>query len=109
MTKISFHHNSNGEIIRVEARGHSGDAPEGESIVCAGISTVFEILLAGAEDFPEKAISFIEKNEEAWKKIHIKPEHLNWKQWIEYTRMLEAARNVLEKMADNYPQFCSIK
>ncbi|MGM0380373.1 MAG: ribosomal-processing cysteine protease Prp [bacterium] len=109
MTEIYFHRsNSSGEIIGISARGHSGDASEGESIVCAGISTVFELLLAGAKNLPAPAVKFEQDNTRASQQLMVEPEKLEKQQWSCYRNMLRAASEVLEKIAENHPEFCSI-
>lgn len=35
------------ETIRLDVRGHSGQAPKGEDIVCAGVSALVETLAMG--------------------------------------------------------------
>jgi len=108
MTEISFHHNSEKKLTGISARGHSGDGPEGESIVCAAISTVFEILLAGAEDLPATAVCFKENKEKAERKFAVRPDKLTAGQWEQYSRILRAARKVLKQTAEKYPRHCSI-
>lgn len=42
---------TDGKSIELEVRGHAGYAPKGEDIVCAGISTLVQTMLACLDDY----------------------------------------------------------
>ncbi|HOG01226.1 MAG: hypothetical protein BWY35_01575 [Firmicutes bacterium ADurb.Bin248] len=50
MTQVTFFR-SGGRMAGFEARGHTGCAPEGEDIVCAGISALTQTALAGIREY----------------------------------------------------------
>ena len=108
MTEISFQYSSEGVLVGISARGHAEDAPRGESVVCAGISTVFELLLAGAKDLPARAVSFREDQQSAEREFAVDPEGLSESSWQQFSLLLQSARRVLEDMAENHPRHCSI-
>lgn len=47
MITIKIFRAPNNRIVRFEVRGHAGFAPEGEDIVCAGVSMVAQTALLG--------------------------------------------------------------
>lgn len=47
MTKINILRNAQNSIVEVEVREHTGYAPEGTDIVCAGISALTQSALLG--------------------------------------------------------------
>ena len=49
MITIDLYRNHKGKITGFTSRGHAGDAPAGESVVCAWVSAVTQMALVGLE------------------------------------------------------------
>ncbi len=49
MITVDLYRNHKGEITGFRSRGHAGDAPAGESVVCAWVSAATQMALAGLE------------------------------------------------------------
>lgn len=51
---------SHDQITKVQAKGHSGYAPAGEDIVCAGVSALLQALKLGLEELAGHELGSIE-------------------------------------------------
>ena len=49
MITIDLYRNHKGEITGFRSQGHAGDAPAGESILCAWVSAATQMALVGLE------------------------------------------------------------
>ena len=97
MTEIRY----NGEELRMSVRGHSGYAPVGRDIVCAGVSAVCMVLdraLTGSAEY--KAESKYEKASAGYEVSCAPSEKM-----AESCRgIMEAAAWSLERIAAAYPK-----
>lgn len=50
-----------GQIIKVQAKGHSGYGPAGKDIICAGVSALLQALKIGLEDLAGHQLGSIEE------------------------------------------------
>ena len=50
MTTITIKRNEKRQIVRFTVEGHTGSAPRGEDIVCAGLSSVTWAVMNGLEE-----------------------------------------------------------
>ncbi len=108
MIQITVYESGAGEVVGIKARGHAGDSPRGESIVCASISTIFEMLFSSGKDFPQEVFEYIRKPRKPEWKLVVDPERLSEQQWSGYQKILEAAREVIQKITENHSEHCEI-
>lgn len=106
MTEISLHLNEDGEIVGFSGEGHTEGQPRGEDVVCAAITTVFEMLSRGAQDLPSSAVEWEHKPSRPYWRLIVEPEELPPRHWREYQRMLTAAGLVLRNIANEHPDRC---
>ncbi|MGQ9630917.1 MAG: ribosomal-processing cysteine protease Prp [bacterium] len=50
MIKIAVRRDEGGHIVALKATGHSGFAPRGSDIVCAGVSSILQTAILGLQD-----------------------------------------------------------
>ncbi len=109
MTEITVHRNAQQDICGFTIRGHSKSAPRGEDIVCASISTLFEVLLSAARGLPAEAIEYTSKSEKALRSLKVNPEKLQKQNWEVFSGVSNAVIKVAAKLAERHPSYCSIR
>lgn len=109
MTEITVHRNARQDLCGFTVHGHCKSAPKGEDIVCASISTLFEVLLCSARGLPREAIEYISNPEKALRSLKVNPEKLQKQKWEVFSGVLSAVREVAVKLADRHPSYCSIR
>ena len=62
MIKFSFYRNGDGEISRLQIKGHAGYAENGYDIVCSAVSTALWMAMKGIEEQGLASLSYIEDN-----------------------------------------------
>lgn len=88
-----------GQIERIEIKGHAAYATKGYDIYCSAVSSLF---LCGASSLEKEGYSFIEKSGYASLKVEKEPS--------EHDKVvLEVISNGLEVLADNYPKYIGFK
>lgn len=108
MTEIRVHLGDDGQIVGFSGRGHTEGQPRGEDVICASVTTVFEMLTRGTQDFSSQAVEWKRRPGEPYWKLVVEPDQLTDQQWSEYQRMLTAAGLVFRNMANEYPERCSM-
>jgi hypothetical protein len=109
MTEITVHRNAQQDLCGFTVHGHSKSAPKGEDIVCASISTLFEVLLSAARGLPQEAIKYTSNPEKALRSLKVDPEKLQKQKREVFSGVLNAVLEVAEKLADRHPSYCSIR
>lgn len=109
MTEVTVFESESGQPVGLSARGHAGDAPRGESVVCASFSTIFEMLISGGSQLPEQAVEY-ERDPQvpAWRLV-VEPDRLERKTWDKFRPILDAATDVTDKIAAAHPEHCTIE
>ncbi len=108
MTEISLHLNEDGEIVGFSGEGHTEGQPLGQDVVCAAITTVFDMLSRGAQDLPSSAVDWEHKPSRPSWRLVVDPDQLSSQHWREYQRMLTAAGLVLRNIVNEYPERCQM-
>lgn len=108
MIEIRVLEDSSGTPVGLRARGHSGSAPAGRDLVCAAVTTVFEMLTEGTRNLPPGALDAERRPEETRWFLRVSPDRLEPGQRRTTRHLFDAARRVLENVAENHPDFCSI-
>ena len=60
MIKFAFYRNGDGEISRLQIKGHAGYAESGYDIVCSAVSTALWMAMKGLEEQELAALSYTE-------------------------------------------------
>lgn len=110
MTEVTLFRNNENQVVGFEAHNHSGFDEAGDDIVCSSITTVFEVARAGTEDLDPSVRdqSRADGDETRWQ-IVIDAEELSGTAAGEVLRLFEACRRTLERIAEHYPDHCSIE
>lgn len=101
MTKIEFIRDENG-YTGFSAKGHAGDMPEGENIVCAAISAAVELTECQLTD-----VLLLETDVRVDAKTASVSVFLKGAQ-AQAQPPIEALRLYLEQLAQTYPRFIKI-
>ena len=70
MTTVTFH-TEGSRIVSFEVQGHSGDAPEGEDIVCAAVTSAIRLVEATVNDVLGLAASVKVREQDASISLHL--------------------------------------
>lgn len=108
MTEITVIRGKNGRIVGFRGEGHSGDVPEGNNLVCASVSTVFEFLTEGASDLPDASVTFRQDSEVPSWHIEVKPGELPEFENRTMHSFLESALAVFRNLSERYPDRCRL-
>lgn len=108
MTEITVVRSSDGKIRGLEAKGHSGDAVDGENIVCASITSIFEYLSIFVEKLPEEGVIFRQEvNQTSWR-IEFHEEQLNSKNQYLTNQLLKNSIDFFRKINQKHPERCKL-
>ncbi|MFP4687555.1 MAG: ribosomal-processing cysteine protease Prp [bacterium] len=108
MTEITIHRNDNGEPRGLTVHGHSGADKKGNDIVCASISTIFEVLIAAVSGLPETAVDYSSEPDKPLRHLVIDQNRLRNKEWLTVSGVLKAVCVVARRLAKNYPEHCRV-
>lgn len=107
MTSATFIVNHEGKYIGFKIEGHSGYAPIGEDIVCAGISTIGQAAIIGIEEIAKvKCISSIVP-ETAKLSLVVMDRALDKLDKAEL--MIKTAKVIIENIHEQYPDHVQIE
>lgn len=108
MTEVTVIRNDDGAIVGLRGTGHSGDEPAGENLVCASVSTIFELLSEGASDLPPEGLTFRQDPDVPNWHVEMHPDELTSSQRRTMRSFLSAALGVVENIAERYPDHCRL-
>lgn len=108
MTEITVIRDDDGTVIGLRGEGHSGDEPEGQNLVCASVSTIFELLSEAATDLPEDALTFRQDPEVPRWHLEVHPTKLNGSHHERMRSFFRAALGVVENIVERYPERCRL-
>lgn len=109
MTEITVHEREDGQIVGFQAQNHSGFESKGNDIVCAGISTVFEVAGAGIDDLSTEAHDIERSDDVTFWRVQVHSDQLSENRHNEVQRLFSACRDTLENIAEHYPDHCSFR
>ena len=105
MTKIRYSMRE----LSLDAEGHAGAAPEGQDIVCAGISALTQAMLHALNDEEEKGrLEVFWLMEKGRIQIRVKSAK-SWKYWLMAKSYLTMAVRGLKDIAERYPEHIEVK
>lgn len=73
-TTVTFYKRSDGNLIGYQAKGHTGFAPSGADIVCAGVSALTQSTLNGLKNILKAPVMFDIDDRRAFLEAQLTPE-----------------------------------
>lgn len=108
MTEITVIRGDDGSIVGLRGQGHSGPDPKGRNIICASVTTIFEMLSEATEDLPEESLTFRRKPDIPEWYLEISPGKLSSDEWATVKSFLSAALGVFRNIAERHPDRCRL-
>ncbi len=105
MTRVRFHRDGRGLLRGFTAIGHTGSAPQGEDIVCAGVSALTQTAVNALEGVA--GIVPIVRTGDGMLRVRL-PGGLNARQSHDAQVILRTVRQGLGDIAKVYPQYVTI-
>ena len=100
MTSVRFCRDSRGRLCGFTVLGHTGSAPEGEDIVCAGVSALTQTAVNALETVAHAPASVIVRSGFLSVRLH---KGLSARQQYAARIILRSVRQGLEDIAEAYP------
>ncbi len=108
MIEVTIHQNNQGEITGFKACGHADQAPRGQDIVCAAISTVFELLVDLTANFSSGAIKQLKQPAVPLWEWQVVREKITAEEAQLLDLILSSVARLLAKIAAGYPKNCRL-
>lgn len=108
MTEITVIRDDDGTVIGLRGEGHSGDEPQGQNLVCASVSTIFELLSEGASELPDESLVFRQNPDVPRWHIEVHPAELTAAHRKRMQSFFTAALGVVRNLTDRYPERCRL-
>lgn len=106
MICVSLKQNKQGDIFWFEVKGHSGQAPAGNDIVCAGVSAIVQTALIGLEEVAEVKNAYTLAD--GFVECQLPLENISSEKKHCAAVILKTMRLGIESIAEQYPEFVRI-
>lgn len=104
MITVSFYRNHDGLTEQYKVQGHAGDAPEGESIVCAWVSAVTQMALIGLEKKTQHKVLYRTDAEKGILEVTLQSEPDAQSQLL-----LSTMEETLKQLVEECPKYVRLK
>ncbi|GEM_PF-6896204 len=92
----------------MEAVGHAGEEPRGSNLLCAAFSTLFEVLVAGANNLPAESVDYVRDEQKNHWKLVAEPDLIPSTDWGAFRHTLKSTASVAGQIVDSNPDRCQL-
>lgn len=108
MTEVTIYEADDGLPIGFSAQNHAEHGSRGSDIVCAGISTVFEMLYEGIKEYGLDSFEIVRNPDEITWTIRVRGSAVSGDFRKSLSPLFHGASRVLHNISETYPDHCTI-